>query len=71
LERLAQENRGGVYFLDSLDDLQSNLSSSQQFLPVQKSRDNVVSLIDFRILLGLIVLSLALEWFIRKYNGLI
>ncbi|HKL90014.1 MAG TPA: vWA domain-containing protein, partial [Allomuricauda sp.] len=67
LERLAQENRGGVYFLDSLDDLQSNLSSSQQFLPVQKSRDNVVSLIDFRILLGLIVLSLALEWFIRKY----
>ncbi len=71
LERLAQGNRGGVYFLDSLDDLQSNLSSSQQFLPVQKSRDNVVSLIDFRILLGMIVLSLALEWFIRKYNGLI
>jgi hypothetical protein len=57
--------------LDGVETLQSDLASSQEFLPVQKSRDNVVSLIDFRILLGLIVLSLALEWFIRKYNGLI
>ena len=71
MERLAFKNRGQVYYLDKLEELQTNLSSSQQFLPVQKSRDNVVSLIDFRILLGLIILSLAAEWFIRKYNGLI
>ncbi|NVN18171.1 VWA domain-containing protein [Muricauda sp. HICW] len=71
MERLASKNSGQVYYLDKLDELQANLSSSQQFLPVQKSRDNVVSLIDFRILLGLIILSLAAEWFIRKYNGLI
>lgn len=71
MERLASKNRGQVYYLDKLEELQSDLSSSQQFLPVQKSRDNVVSLIDFRILLGLIILSLTAEWFIRKYNGLI
>jgi len=71
MQRLAQKNGGELYFLDGIEALQNNLASSQQFLPVQKSRDNVVSLIDFRILLGLIVLSLALEWFIRKYNGLI
>ncbi|WP_318308385.1 VWA domain-containing protein [Flagellimonas crocea] len=69
--RLAAKNRGELYYLDRLETLQSDLNSSQRFLPVQKSRDNVVSLIDFRILLGLIVISLALEWFIRKYNGLI
>nr|WP_321412916.1 vWA domain-containing protein [uncultured Allomuricauda sp.] len=69
--RVASKNNGQTYYLNKLEELQSNLSSSQQFLPVQKSRDNVVSLIDFRILLGLIVLSLAAEWFIRKYNGLI
>ena len=71
MKRLAQQNRGELYYLDGVETLQSNLASSQEFLPVQKSRYNVVSLIDFRILLGLIVLSLALEWFIRKYNGLI
>lgn len=71
IERLAKKNRGKLYYLDGVETLQSDLASSQEFLPVQKSRDNVVSLIDFRILLGLIVLSLALEWFIRKYNGLI
>ncbi|MBW8198402.1 VWA domain-containing protein [Flagellimonas abyssi] len=71
MERLAFKNRGQIYYLDKLEELQTNLSLSQQFLPVQKSRDNVVSLIDFRILLGLIILSLAAEWFIRKYNGLI
>ncbi|AEM72131.1 hypothetical protein Murru_3110 [Allomuricauda ruestringensis DSM 13258] len=71
LGRLAANNKGQLYFLDKLEDLRSDLSSSNEFLPVQKSRDNVVSLIDFRILLGLMVLSLAAEWFIRKYNGLI
>src|SRR6056297_10502 len=71
LGRLATNNKGQLYFLDKLEDLQSDLTSSNEFLPVQKSRDNVVSLIDFRILLGLMVLSLALEWFIRKHNGLI
>lgn len=71
MKRLADKNNGQVFYLDKLEELQNNLISSQQFLPVQKSRDNVVSLIDFRILLGLIILSLAAEWFIRKYNGLI
>ncbi|MAU16082.1 MAG: hypothetical protein CMH46_11155 [Muricauda sp.] len=71
LERLAHKNRGRRYFLDNVQTLYADLSSSKEFVPVQKSRDNVVSLIDFRILLGLMVLSLASEWFIRKYNGLI
>lgn len=71
MDRLASKNNGQLYFLDNLKALQSELSSSDKFLPVQKSRENVVSLIDFRILLGIIVLSLATEWFIRKYNGLI
>ncbi|MBR9854615.1 MAG: VWA domain-containing protein [Algicola sp.] len=71
MDRLASKNNGQLHFLDNLKALQSELSSSDKFLPVQKSRENVVSLIDFRILLGIVVLSLATEWFIRKYNGLI
>ena len=71
LDRLAQKTGGSITYLDSLTELETALGSSKQFVPIQKSRENVVSLIDFRILLGLIIISLAAEWFIRKYNGLI
>ncbi len=71
LERLATKTKGQMYYLDHLDSFVEDLSENPNFLPIQKSRDNVVSLIDFRILLGLIIVSLAAEWFIRKYNGLI
>ncbi|WP_418498567.1 VWA domain-containing protein [Flagellimonas sp.] len=70
LGRLAEKTNGKLYYTDNVEALVSDLSSSEQYLPVQKSRKNVVSLIDFRILLGLMVLVLAVEWFIRKYNGL-
>ena len=71
LSRLAEKTGGNTYFFNDLEALKEKLLSSQQFVPVQKSKENIVSLIDFRILLGLMALSLALEWFIRKYNGLI
>ncbi|WP_318344901.1 vWA domain-containing protein [Flagellimonas baculiformis] len=70
LGRLAGKTDGKLYYVDNVEALMEDLAASEQFLPVQKSRKNVVSLIDFRILLGLMVLVLAAEWFIRKYNGL-
>lgn len=70
LGRLAGKTNGKLYYVDNVEVLMDDLAASEQFLPVQKSRKNVVSLIDFRILLGLMVLVLAAEWFIRKYNGL-
>ena len=71
LNRLAARTQGKAIVPSDLDSLVYELSNSDRYRPVQKSRQNVVSLIDFRILLGVIVLALALEWFIRKYNGLI
>ncbi|WP_435625604.1 vWA domain-containing protein [Flagellimonas sp.] len=71
LNRLSEKTGGKVYLPNELEDLTEDLLNSDLTLPIQRSKQNVVSLIDFRILLGLIVLCLALEWFIRKYNGLI
>ena len=71
LGRLSQKTNGKVYFPNEFEKLIGDLLNSHRTLPIQKSKQNVVSLIDFRILLGLIILCLALEWFIRKYNGLI
>ena len=71
LRRLAQNSGGKVFFPDQAESLFKNLTEDQRYLPVQKGEQNVVSLIDFRILLALIVAALAAEWLIRKYNGLI
>jgi hypothetical protein len=71
LGRLAENTGAGLYFPGELDSLIHELTENDRFLPVQKSEQIVVSLIDFRWLLALIAASLAAEWFIRKYNGLI
>nr|WP_298998699.1 VWA domain-containing protein [uncultured Allomuricauda sp.] len=71
LQRLSEKTNGRLYFPNQLDSLVEDLLSSKHTLPVQKSKQNVVSLIDYRMLLGIIVFCLALEWFLRKYNGLI
>lgn len=71
LDRLAQRSNGKLYFPRQTDSIIADLLRNDQFLPTQKSKQNVVSLIDFRFLLGVIIAALAAEWFIRKYNGLI
>ena len=69
LGRLAASTGGQLYFPGNLVDLRDSLLQSDRYRPIQKSRRNVVSLIDYRWLLGLIVLALSAEWFIRKYQG--
>ncbi|MEM8846965.1 MAG: VWA domain-containing protein [Bacteroidota bacterium] len=71
LQRLSEKSNGKLYFPNEIGALATDLLNSKETLPIQKSKQNVVSLIDYRLLLGLIVFCLALEWFLRKYNGLI
>lgn len=71
MTRVAERNSGSAYYPNQLPELINQLVNDNRFIPVQKSTKNVVSLINFQILLVLIVLALATEWFIRKYNGLI
>lgn len=71
LNRLAMDSKGKLFFPSNSDSLVQELMEDPRFSPVQKSKENVVSLIDFRILLMIIVAALSVEWFIRKYNGLI
>ena len=71
LENLASKSNGKAYFIDNTDSMISDLLSDSRFATIQKSSKKVVPLIDWKYLLALIALSLAMEWFIRKYNGLI
>ena len=71
LQRLAKNSAGKAYFITNTDSLVSQLISDTRFVTIQKSTKKVVPLIDWKYLLALIALSLAIEWFMRKYNGLI
>lgn len=71
LGQLAANTDAALFYPGEMEKLTRNLLNNPQFVPTQKSNQNVVSLVDFRILLGIIITALAAEWFIRKYNGLI
>lgn len=70
LKRLSDNTGGQFYYPSDIEELKEHLLDSNQYLPVQKSKEKVVPLIDFKILLGLIIFTFSLEWIIRKYNGL-
>jgi len=71
LQQLATNSEAVSYFIDNTQNLVFDLLNDIRYATVQKSTKNVVPLIDFKYLLALIALSLAFEWFLRKYNGLI
>jgi hypothetical protein len=70
LQQLASATNGEMYFPNKADDLIQSLISDSRFVPTQKGTKNIVSLIDFRVLLAIIIAALSAEWFIRKFNGL-
>ena len=71
MEKLAVNSGGKIFYPAQIDVLQKDLSTNDAYVPTEKSTENIVSLIDFKFLLGIIVFAFAAEWFIRKYNGLI
>lgn len=71
LNEIADRTSGKSYYYSNINSLISNIISDNNFVTTQKSSKKTVPLIDFKYLLFLIAFSLAIEWFLRKYNGLI
>ncbi|NAS30540.1 VWA domain-containing protein [Flavobacteriaceae bacterium R38] len=71
LNKLAENSGGQLFFPDQFSDIENSLLSNEAYKPIQKSKENSVPLIDWKYLLALIVIALSVEWFLRKYNGLI
>jgi len=71
LKTIASSTDGLFIPIDDVPNLIDVLINDNRYKPIEKSKENIVPLIDWKWLLGLLVLLLALEWFIRKYNGLI
>ena len=71
MKYLAESSEGLLFYPSQSDELIRALLEDPDFIPVEKSETKKISLIDQRWLLALIVLSLSIEWIIRKYRGLI
>ena len=71
LQQLATNSQGRSFFVNTAENLAETLLNDKRFVSIQKSNKNSLPLLDWKYLLIIIALSLSLEWFLRKYNGLI
>lgn len=71
LNQLAANTNGKVYYPNQVNQLIDFFNKNQQYLPTEKAIIKQSPLIDFVWLLVLLAISLATEWFVRKYNGLL
>jgi hypothetical protein len=71
LNQLASQTQGETFMPDQVDALIKTLMADENYKAVQKSVTKKIPLIDWVWLLILVAGSLAGEWFIRKYNGML
>lgn len=71
VEKLGAIATEKIYFPNAAEELIKDLTESDANKAIQKEQISQSSLIDWWYLLGIIILSLSAEWFLRKYRGLI
>ena len=71
LNQLATQTQGKAFLPGQVDALVKQLLEDESYKVIQKTIVKKSPLIDWIWLLVLLALSLAAEWFIRKYNGLL
>ncbi len=71
LNEVATNTNGKSFHLNQNKALIKDLIEDQRYQTIQKRKENVVSLIDWKYLLVIVILLLSIEWFARKYKGLI
>ena len=71
LSQLANQTKGTAYVPSQVDALIKVLLENSDYKAIEKAIVKKTPVIDWVWLLVLIALALALEWFVRKYNGLL
>ena len=70
LNNLSKSNNGDMFWPNEIDLLISNIKSFKN-QKILKISNNELDLIDLKLLLIILLSYIFLEWYIRKYNGLI
>jgi hypothetical protein len=60
-----------VFYQGQMEQLMAQLNSDPLLQTVERATIKQNSLIDWKVVLVVILLLLGLEWFLRKYNGLV
>ncbi|RDI14392.1 hypothetical protein [Flavobacterium sp. AG291] len=71
LQQVAATTNGKVFYPDTTDKLIEMLLANDSYKAIQKVITKKSPLIDWVWILVLLAITLAAEWFIRKYNGLL
>lgn len=71
LSQLADMQQGKMFLPSQLNNLINELQNDTKYPTIEKSQITRQQLIEWYWLLLMIALTLAIEWFIRKYNGLL
>lgn len=71
LKQLAINTNGAVHYSETVDKLIEFLSGNEDYKATQKEIIKKSPLIDWVWLLVILAITLAAEWFVRKYNGLL
>jgi len=71
LTQLASQTQGKVFHPNQVDELIKSLVQNEDYKAVQKAIVKKTPLVDWIWLLIFIAITLAAEWFIRKYHGLL
>lgn len=71
LKQLALQTNGAVFVPNQIDNLIKTLLDNEDYKAIQKNIVKKTPLIDWVWLLVLLAITLASEWFLRKYNGLL
>ena len=71
LNQLAVQTQGKAYYPNQVDTLIKSLLENENYKAIQKEITSKTPLIDWVWLLVFIAITLASEWFLRKYNGML
>jgi hypothetical protein len=71
MKQLASQTNSTTYFPNQIEQLIQSLIASNEYVSIEKNTISKKPLIDSVWLLVLVALTLALEWFLRKYKGLL
>lgn len=71
LGQLATNSKTRLYYISKYNELFEELRKNEKYKTTQREVVTQLPLVNWKYLLGILILVLGVEWFLRKYNGLI
>jgi len=71
LGQLATNSKTQLYYISKYKQLFEELRNNEKYKITQRETVTRLPLVNWKYLLGILILVLGAEWFLRKYNGLI